>query len=119
MKKLLSLIKSYLAMTKPYDVPADHALSRQTRARQADLAATVYVRADQKHLTKLPQAAACTAWHTSLDIQAVRKDAGQVRLFVGGHEVRHDHPEQAVVYLASQEIDHVKEQCKLIFGVRL
>jgi hypothetical protein len=119
MKKLLSLIKRYLAMTKAYDVPADHAFSRQTRARQADLAATVYARADQRHLTKLPQAAACAAWHTSLDIQAVRKNAGQVRLFIGGHEVGHDHPEQAVIYLATQDIEHAKKQCKLLFGVRL
>jgi len=109
MKKLTTLITKAIEMTKPYDVPADHAWSRQS----------VYSRQDMQHLTTVPNAQAVMAWHTGLDIQAVRKADGVEALFLAGKEIPSRAPEQVVFSLASQDEQSCRNQVSYLFGVKL
>jgi len=79
----------------------------------------VYDHPSQKHLTRIEGAIACMAWHTGLDIQAVRKSSGREALYLAGQEVIHSHPEMAVVAYTNVSITHCRNQIKIHHGIDL
>jgi hypothetical protein len=73
----------------------------------------VYDHPSMQHLTQHPQATHVIAWHTSLNIQAIRHTDGREVLLVKGQEAKHAMPAQAVVALAGMEIDEARFCCRV------
>lgn len=73
----------------------------------------VYDHPTQQHLTQHPQATHVIAWHTSLNIQAIRHADGREVLLIRGQEAKHAMPAQAVVAFASMTNDEARLCCRI------